>query len=287
MAGTRRTIHTGPQSPTQGLVDTASSNQATVLRLLRQVMAGDEHADTIHAIRTHCRRLQALLELCGEVRRARAMADCVGRLSKLRALQVFRQYLLACDAPKTDLAKIDCRLTKRLRKLVRTGTYRAIEQVVWKQALPGAGSSDRPLGSRLEELRQQHECVLKRLIAAASKKPRRKRLHALRLALKTIRYQTEWLPGRTEGKQDLLSQLKRAQALLGKYEELADFHRWGKKLSPTVQRRITQDWKRAKKQARHVPGRLSWLLDALACGHVWTAEDHHATSVSRRSAGAV
>ncbi|ULA68967.1 MAG: CHAD domain-containing protein [Nitrospira sp.] len=287
MASKRSSIHTGPQSPTQGLVDAAASNQATVLRLLRQVMARGEHADTIHAIRTHCRRLQALLELCGNVRRARAMADCVGQLSKLRALQVFRRYLIARDAPQKDLTRMDNRLAKRIKKLTSTDAYRTIEQVVWKQALPGIASPGLSFSDRLEQLRQQHECRLKQLIEAASDKPRRKRLHALRLALKTIRYQTEWLPGRAAAKHDLLSRLKRVQTILGKYEELADFHRWGKKLSPPVQRRITQDWKRARKRARRVPEEMSWLLDALASGHAWIAVDHHARLLNRKSAGSV
>ena len=285
MAGPRRSIHTGPQSPTQGLVDMAASSQATVLRLLRQVIAGDEHADTIHAIRTHCRRLQALLELYGEARRAGAMADCVRSLSKLRALQVFRHYLVTRDAPQQDLALVDDWLIKRIRKLNRTKIYHRIEQVVWKQGLPSITSPAYSLTDRLDGLRHEHECLLKRLIAAASDNPRRKRLHALRLALKTIRYQTEWLPGRTAAKQDLLSQLKRVQGLLGKYEELADFHRWGKKLSPPVRARIRKDWRRARKRARLVPGEMSWLLDALAAGHVWTAAGHPDALLNRRSAG--
>jgi CHAD domain-containing protein len=268
------------------LVDTAASSQATFLRLLRQVMAGDKHAETIHAIRTHCRRLQALLELYGDARRAAAMADCVGCLSKLRALQVFRQYLIRCDAKQGDLAAVDDRLMKKSRKLTRTETYRTIEQVVWKQALPRITSPGQSLRDRLDELRQEHECLLKQLVKAASDKPRRKRLHALRLALKTIRYQTEWLPGQGAAKQGLLSQLKRAQTILGKYEELADFHRWGRKLSQPVRTRIKKDWKRARKRARRLPREMSWLLDALASGHVWAVADQ-ATLLSRKSGGTV
>ena len=277
-------IHTGPQSPTQGLLTMAAFSHATVLHLLRQAIAGREHADTIHAIRTHCRRLQALLELYGEAKRARAVAACVRRLSKLRALQVFRQYVIRCHAGRKDVAVVDGRLTKQIRKLNHTEAYRRIEQVVSTQALPAILSPPQSWNRRLDELRHEHECALKQLIAAASDKPRRKRLHALRLALKTIRYQTEWLPGRTAAKEEMLSQLKRVQSLLGKYEELADFHRWGKKLSLPVRKRMKKDWKRARKRARHVPGTMSWLLDALASGHVWSGENLHVASVNRRSA---
>ncbi|MGC3973877.1 MAG: CHAD domain-containing protein [Nitrospira sp.] len=284
MSGMRHCIHTAPEAPTQGLANMDTFNQDRVLLLLRQAIAGKEHADTIHAIRTHCRRLQALLELYGEAKRAGAVAACVGRLSKLRALQVFRQYLVRCHARRRDLAEVDDRLAKQTRKLNRMEAYHEIEQVVSKQALPAIASPPQSLNGRLDELRHEHECLLKQLIAAASDKPRRNRLHALRLALKTIRYQTEWLPGRAAAKDALLSQLKRVQAILGKYEELADFHRWGKKLSDPMQKRIKKDWKRARKRARHVPETMSWLLEAFASGQGWGAHGFHVVSVNRQSA---
>ena len=85
----------------------------------------------------------------------------------------------------------------------------------------------------------------------------------------------------------MLSQLKGVQTMLGRYEELADFRRWGKKLSRLVQQRITKDWKRARKRARHVPESMSRLLDALTSGHVWSVEGRHITSTNRKPAGFV
>ncbi len=85
----------------------------------------------------------------------------------------------------------------------------------------------------------------------------------------------------------MLSPLKRVQAILGRYEELADFRRWGKKLSRPVQQRITKDWKRTRKRARHVPGMMSWLVDALASGQVWSVEGLPVTSLNRKSTGLV
>jgi CHAD domain-containing protein len=111
-------------------------------------------------------------------------------------------------------------------------------------------------------------------------KPRRKRLHALRLALKTIRYQTEWLPGQAATKQDGLKRIKQVQALLGRYEEMADFRRWGKRLNLTVQARIERDWKRARRRARRVPEELAWLLDALAAGRLWSGGDRKGALLS-------
>lgn len=111
-------------------------------------------------------------------------------------------------------------------------------------------------------------------------KPRRTRLHALRLALKTIRYQTEWLPGQAATKQDGLKRIKQVQALLGRYEEMADFRRWGKRLNLTVQARIERDWKRARRRARRVPEELRWLLDALAAGRLWSGGDRKGALLS-------
>lgn len=287
MTGTRRGSHTLSQPPSQGVLDSAASNKDTVLRLLAEVTVGRERVDSIHAIRTHCRRLQALLELCGEAKRAREVADGVSRLSRLRALQVFRQYLVRCDATQKDLTLVDDRVAKQSRKLTRTEAYQKIERVVSKLALQLIASPLDVGSRRLDARRHAHERQFKELIVAASDKPRRKRLHALRLALKTIRYQMEWLPGRTAATRDLLSRLKRVQTILGTYEELADFRRWGKPLSRPVQQRITKDWKRARKRARHVPDTLQWLLDALASGQVWSVEGLPVTSVHRKSTGLV
>ena len=278
MKNPRHSIHTVPSPSPQGLVRTAAGYQETVLRLMRQLMAGHGHSDTVHAIRTHCRRLQALLELCGDGPRAAVMAQSVRRLSKLRALQVFRQYLITIDAPQSDIDAVDEWIIKREQKLSRTQAYYKIEQAVWKQALPTIAFPNRSLSARFETLCHEHERRLERLIQAAADEPRRKRLHALRLALKTIRYQTEWLPGRPEHKQALLKRIKKVQTLLGRYEELADFKRWRKGLTVAAQGKIRKDWKRARKRARAVPDNLSWLIDALASGHLWIGMDERRPS---------
>lgn len=266
-------IHTTATRASQGLAQTAALYQATVLRLIRQLLAGQGHADTVHSIRTHCRRLQALLELCGNSDRAAVMAQSVRRLSKLRALQVFRQYLTKIEAPESDIVAVDTWIVQREQQLTLTQAYYKIEQAVWKQALPVIVPPGLSLKNRLELLRHEHEQALSVLIEKASESPRRKRLHALRLVLKTIRYQTEWLPGRAATKQGLVKRIKQVQALLGRYEELADFRRWGEKHNLSVQSHIQKDWKRARRRARTVPGNLSWLLDALASGRLWIGVD--------------
>jgi CHAD domain-containing protein len=273
-----KTIHTEQRPVSQALSPTAAEYQSTILRLVRRLIAGDCQPDDVHAIRTHCRRLQALLELCGDDERAAVMAQNVRRLSKLRALQVFQQYLTKIEAPKAEVNAVQSWVTEKDQKLRRTQAYRTIEQAVLKHALPTITPDGLSLHSRLENLRHVHAHDLERLIEDALEKPRRKRLHALRLALKTIRYQTEWSPGRPELKQALVKRIKRVQTLLGRYEELADFRRWGKDLNLTVLPRIRKDWKRVRKRARAVPSDLDWLVDALASGHLWLGKEQKKTA---------
>jgi hypothetical protein len=173
-------IHTALPGFGQDVVQAAAAYQSTALRLIGHAIAGDGTADTIHSIRTHCRRLQALLELCDNRDRAAAMAHTVSRMSRLRALQVFRQYLMKVEAPESDIAAVESWIAAREQKLNRTQAYRKIEQAIWKQALPTIASHGFSLKHRLEVLRHEHERVLSRLIEKASEKPRRTRLHALR-----------------------------------------------------------------------------------------------------------
>ncbi|WHZ14787.1 MAG: hypothetical protein OJF52_001627 [Nitrospira sp.] len=270
MTSPRRTIHTEPRRDSQGLAQTAAGYHATVLRLLRRLTAGDCQAADVHAIRTHCRRLQALSELCGDDEQAAVMAESVSRLSKLRALQVFQRYLAKIDAPQADRAVLQVRTMKKIQALQQKQVYGQIEQAVKNHALPTLTSPGRSLKDRLDILRREHVQNLERLIEAAKEKPRRKRLHALRLRLKTVRYQTEWLPGRSASKQQFVKRIKKVQTLLGHYEELADFRRWGKELDVTIQARIQKDWKRARKRARAVPADLAWLVETLASGRLWS-----------------
>jgi CHAD domain-containing protein len=238
--------------------------------LLRRLTAGGCRAADVHAIRTHCRRLQALSEFCGDDEQAAVMAENVSRLSTLRTLQVFQQYLAKIDAPQADRAVLRARTMKKIRALQRKHVFGRIEQAVKNHVLPALTGPGRSPKDRLELLCHEHVRNLEGLIEAVKEKPRRKRLHALRLRLKTVRYQTEWLPGRSASKQQVVKRIKKVQTLLGRYEELADFKRWGKELDRTVQARIQKDWKRVRKRARAVPADLAWLVETLASGRLWS-----------------
>ncbi|MBA5871115.1 MAG: CHAD domain-containing protein [Nitrospira sp. CR2.1] len=262
-------IHTGRTSRTQQLNRTALAYQATVLQLIARLLDENEPPEVVHALRTHMRRVQALLELYGDADNARLMARCVGRLSKLRALHVFRQYLVTIDASQADLALVDARIHKQARKLRQAGAYETIAQAVRELPFPSPTESDARLLERLDAVRHDHRRRLRRLVEAARDSPRRKRLHALRLRLKTVRYQGEWFEQPTDEHRALQKKLVRLQGLLGTYEELADFRRWGKRLSTMVQGRIRNDWKKARKRAKAAPAALSWLRRALSTNTLW------------------
>ena len=262
-------IHTARTPKTQHVIQTALAYQSTVLQLVGRLISEEEPPEVVHAIRTHIRRLQALLELYGNADNARVMERNVRRLSKLRALQVFRQYLITIDACRSDLALVDARIHKQVRKLRQAEAYEKIAQAVRDYAIPSATESDLFLPERLELVRHDHQQRCRRLIEAARDSPTRKRLHALRLRLKTIRYQGEWFAQQTVPNQAFLKQLIRLQGLLGAYEELADFRRWGKRLSTIVQDQIKKDWKKSRKRARAASGDLSWLRRALGTRDLW------------------
>ena len=181
----------------------------------------------VHALRTHCRRLQALLEIYGLMRNARLIARGVRRLSKLRALQVFRQYLVTIDAPEMILRRWTRGLRSRGSGLGTLWPMTRSDAGRNQACTTVDGVSDLFLLNRLELVRCDHQRRLERLIKTTREAPNRKRLHAPRLRIKTIRYQREWLESQTVQPQPFLKKLIRLQALLGRYEELADFRRWG------------------------------------------------------------
>ncbi len=246
-------------------VDTrAAKYHSIVLQALAGLADGDRRPETLHRVRVHLRRLQAYLELTGKDEPAAVLSRCVSRLSRLRTLHVFAGYLARIGAPKSDRDAVQELVELMSTKLLEKNVYDWMERVVWRHALPAEPTNAGWLDKRFAALAQLHLTALEELLATASKKPRRKRLHALRLRIKSIRYQEEWAPSRDPAKTRFLGRLKDVQTILGKYEELAEFKKLGKKLKLESLPRIVKDWRPARKRARAVPDRLGWLLKRLA-----------------------
>jgi len=234
------------------------------LRALASLAGGDRRAETLHRLRTHLRRLQAFLELVGEEDNAARIAESVSRLSRLRALQVFARYLERLDAPQKDRRKVEARLAALHDTLLSKHLYGKLQGTVKHYALPPVPSSPDWMATRLATQRQRHAERLRQLIARAEASPRRKRLHGLRLAIKSIRYQEEWALGQPYARPAVLAWLKRAQTALGDYEDLAEFRKLAAKWKLRSLPAIEKDWRRTRKRARATPVRLHARLDGLA-----------------------
>ena len=68
----------------------AAAYGTTVHRLTRRMIDGQCCADRVYAMRTRRRIHKALLEICVNEAQAVVMAESVGRLSRLGALQPFQ-----------------------------------------------------------------------------------------------------------------------------------------------------------------------------------------------------
>lgn len=235
----------------------------TALQAVSDLAKGDTRPKNVHRFRTHLRRLQAYLELIGKEQEARKMGKCVSMLSSLRTLQVFLSYLERRNAPKSDLRKVKTRIRARLEKLARKRTAQKLERRIRRYALlPNPAPLDW-LDARMGDLRRSHTIALRDLIAEATAKPKRKILHALRLEIKTVRYQEEWVLGRPYCKPELAERLKRAQAVLGNYEERSEFLKIGRKLKLKAIKKINKDRRQARRRARAVPNQVAQIIEEL------------------------
>lgn len=244
--------------------DRASRYQTVALHALARLSAGDARPKTVHRLRTHLRRLQAYLELVGEDRNAEIMANCVSRLSPFRTLQVFDRYLTRLRASPSDVRTVKDCIRKKRAKLDRTQAYLKIERRVRRHALPPTPASPDWMADRMEKLRREHAKTLHDLISEATASQRRKALHALRLRIKSIRYQEEWALDQAYARPEIVRRLKRAQSVLGDYEELAQFRKLARTLGLKSYAKIVKDWRRSRNRARRLPTRLTGLIGALA-----------------------
>jgi CHAD domain-containing protein len=260
----------------------AARYQAIALHALTALSEGDTRPKTLHRLRIHLRRLQAHLQLLGEDQNAEVMSDCVSCLSALRTLQVFERYLQKLGRVDSDMRQIKKQIRKLRKTLRRKHVYEKIGGRVNRHALPPIPASHDWLAHRMRELRERNAQDLRALIASAQAKPRRKRLHRLRLKIKSIRYQEEWALDQPYARPQIVAGLKQAQSILGDYEELAEFRRLAKELDLKSSGRINKDRRRARKRARKLPFELSEVVEGLAGSHIRLVRKH---SAHHRAAG--
>lgn len=99
------------------------------------------------------------------------MAQSIGRLRKLRALQAFHQYLRKIETPQADVDALDAWIIQKEQKLRDTDAYLQIEQAVWK--LPTTTTHlKHSLKNRFEVLSHVHE----KHLACSSRQSQRNRV---------------------------------------------------------------------------------------------------------------
>ena len=264
--------------------------QAVALNALASLLAGDTRPKTLHRLRTHLRRLQAYFELTGDDLHAETLAECVSRLSDLRTLQVFEQYLARVGAPESDLWIIKDRIKTTLATLQKKDAIWKIEhQVRWRSPLPAQATPDW-IAERLPALRRENAAALQELIVKAADNPRRKTLHALRLKIKSVRYQEEWALDQGSKRPDIVKRLKRAQSILGRYAEQAQFRKLARALDLETYPKIVKSWRRARTRARAIPLELTGIVEELSGRRLRLVRpEHRAEQVSpsnlRRAVG--
>jgi len=237
--------------------------ERTARQALLSLANHDDDPKTLHRLRTHLRRFQAYFEFAGDGRQAEILSSCVSDLSRLRTLHVFEKYLKQAGARQKDIDEIGHRIAATVEKMTRRRLYETVLTRLNGLQLPPSPSAPQWLQQRLRCARTGHVEALRALIAEASTCPRRQVLHALRLRLKTIRYQEEWVGGGSRRDRPLLRLLKRAQTVLGDYEDRVQFRKLAGHLSKRTRRRVKRDWRRAKKKARRLAPQLQAVVDGL------------------------
>jgi CHAD domain-containing protein len=233
------------------------------LQILNELDPGKPDPEVLHDLRVALRRLQAYLDLIGESSNAAGIAEMVSRLSPLRTLHVLDEYLNKRRVEPDDRRKVGARIAKTLRKLDGKDVFRKLERRLRRYGAALTPPDLDTMRVRLRAAGAAHYGELHALITAASATPKRKALHALRLKLKTIRYQYEIAVGTGELRDGVLPALMRAQRILGAYEERAQFRKLARKLDLGCCALINKDLKRARRRARSIPHDLLPVLEIL------------------------
>jgi len=216
-------------------------------------------AEPLHRLRTDIRRLEAWLDLAGDHDSSAALNETVSLLSPLRSLHALEAWLVRHDASRPDVRAVRRMTQEVIKQLTDCHAFDRI-----RQTLAGLNGWSRPLDSSgLAGAWRSRRNRLARLLSIRGKKPKRKRLHRLRLELKQFRYQLEWMAPRPTWQRRLIDHLKRAQRCLGAYEELASFRKLARQLELRSRPAIREGWRRARKKARRCSLEMNWVLKAL------------------------
>lgn len=214
------------------------------------------HAETVHRLRTHLRRMQAYAEFLQRPKAAAALAQSVTWLSRLRTLDVFLRFLRRRRGDADDLRRVAWVLKEEGVMVAHAGRLDAIRAVLAKTTVARLSRPDNFLAMRLESLSREHADRLNTALRGLSLKAKRKELHCLRLLVKSLRYQEEIALDTSWGNPRSMAALKRLQRTLGDFCDRDQFRRLAKKMKLACLGEMKMEYRLHRKRARTAVRRL-------------------------------
>jgi CHAD domain-containing protein len=214
------------------------------------------HADTVHKLRTHLRRLQSYAEFMEYGRAADRLGRAVSWFSHLRALHELHRYLRCMGAAAKDLRCVRKALLQEQECVRRAQRPNAVQELLAAITVERLARPVPFIMKRLEQSQVQNRTKLHDALADLPSKPKRKQLHKLRLLVKSLRYQQEISVQAGWGNPKSVEALKRLQNTLGKYNDRHQFLRLAKELSLGCRKAINKDRRRSRACARRAVRKL-------------------------------
>lgn len=211
---------------------------------------------TVHKLRTHLRRLQSYAEFLEDRVAAERVARATSWFSRLRALYELERYLRCMHAAPRDIRRVQealCQEQKRVRKADNPDRVKQLLATITVDSLMRPGPL---IMKRLEQSQLENRTKLYEALQRLPSKPKRKELHALRLLIKSLRYQQEILADVGWGNPETVRALKRLQGVLGKYSDYAQFIRVAKELNLRCRKAIKKDCRQSRARARRAVCKL-------------------------------
>jgi len=208
------------------------------------------HAETVHRLRTHLRRLQAYAEFLQRPVVATRLAQSVTWLSRLRTLDVFYQYLRRRKASAKDLHQVTWALKEEAMVVAYAGRLETIRSMLAKMTITRLRRPVAFVENRLSALRGETSEQLATALRDLSHEATRKELHRLRLLVKSLRYQEEIALETAWGDPRRMAAFKRLQRTLGDYCDRDQFRRLAKKMNLACRGELKKEYRQYRDRAR-------------------------------------
>jgi CHAD domain-containing protein len=212
--------------------------------------------DTVHKLRTCLRRVQSYAEFLEHMEAAKRLGRAVSWFSHLRALYELQRYLRCMPAGPRDMRRVEKALCQEQKRVRKAHYPDRVKQLLATITVDSLMRPDPFIIKRLEQSQLENRTKLYEALQGLPSKPKRKELHALRLLIKSLRYQQEILADVGWGNPETVQALKRLQGVLGKYSDSAQFIRLAKELNLRCRKAIKKDCRQSRARARRAVCKL-------------------------------